>query len=567
MTREPRRVPPRTAGHAAMGLAALALAVFLAGMGATAWMAVTLGRQELRQMEQDFQQAAEQSFARILREIQLFMEVLDSIRQLHTLSEQISPAAFEEMTLKGMIYQRRILGAYGFAQRIPHDLRKDFERLGGGTRFLVEADGRGGFLPRAEQAEYYPLTYQTPAGGLGLPTGYDFTAREADRLAIAAMAQHGIFALGGEAAGRPLAGEKPARYLFAPIFTPLDADRRELAGFAIGLFEPDRILAAAVDRQPAGMEIRLEKNARLAGKDRALRPWTREWLFTLANEEWRVVVGAEVSAWAGRIRTPRQIWAIGLAVSLLLAVPLMILAGQTRRVEVLVQRRTAELAEANRRLEELMEDRRKLEAEVLQISAREKARLGRDLHDSLGQKLTGALLLLGALRQQGGAAAGGDTEPIASTLREAIRQVRRIARGLAPVTLSEEGLSDALRRLAEETAALSQKQVEFYAEREGHPRDAATAEHLFWIAQEAVHNAVKHSRGRRIVISLDYEGSQGVLVVEDDGMGPAPRAEPGAEGGSGWRIMRHRADLIGGQLRVETAESGGMRVICRFPAV
>ena len=146
-------------------------------------------------------------------------------------------------------------------------------------------------------------------------------------------------------------------------------------------------------------------------------------------------------------------------------------------------------------------------------------------------------------------------------------QVRRIARGLAPVALTNDGLPDALRRLAEEASALFQKDIEFYAEREGKPRDVGTAEHLYLIAQEAVNNAVKHGGGSRIVLTLDYDKRGGVLTVEDNGKGfPAARKDD-REGGNGLRIMRHRAEVFGGELMVAPGTTGGVRVSCRFPAM
>ena len=133
------------------GQVALAVLVLALGLGATAWVARSLGLQENARIEREFQQAADKLFARTLREIQLFMEVLDSIRQLHSLSDQVSPVAFDEIVRKGMIYQRRILGAYGFAQQIPQDMRARYEQPGGAGHAIVKSDGNGGFEPRSEE--------------------------------------------------------------------------------------------------------------------------------------------------------------------------------------------------------------------------------------------------------------------------------------------------------------------------------------------------------------------------------------------------------------------------------
>lgn len=548
------------------GQAALAGLVLALGLGATAWVARSQGRQERARIEREFAQSADKLFARTLREIQLFMEVLDSIRQLHTLSDQVSPAAFDEIARKGMIYQRRILGAYGFAQQIPQEMRATYEQPGGGGHALVQADGRGGFAPAPAGTEYFPLTYQTPPGGLGVPSGYDFGSRAEDRAAIASMRRNGVFALGGAPVGtRPEAEGGEELYMFAPIVYGAAGGRGELEGFAIGLFQPRRILAGALGDGFPGLAVRLEP---AAGATAATGEWRFERVFSLADQEWRFVAAAEPGYWAGRVRTPKLAAATGTAISVALAGLLLMLAGRARRIEELVRRRTAELADANRRLEAMMEERRELEDEVLQIGGREKARLGRDLHDSLGQKLTGAMYLFGAYRQKtafADSAAESAAIQIAATLKDAVSQVRRIARGLAPVALTEDGLSDALRGLAEESRALFQRDIEFYAEREGRPKDAGTAEHLYLIAQEAVNNAVKHGAATRIVLTLDYDAGGGLLAIEDNGHGLPPATPPAGVGGSGLRIMRHRAEVFGGALSVESGPQGGVRVRCRFP--
>jgi signal transduction histidine kinase len=298
-------------------------------------------------------------------------------------------------------------------------------------------------------------------------------------------------------------------------------------------------------------------------------PWRFDREFSLANQEWRFVSEARREYWAAeRARTPELVVAIGLLISLALSGALLFMAGRARRVEALVRRRTSELAEANRKLEGVMEERRELEDEVLRISGSEKARIGRDLHDSLGQKLTGAMYLFGAYRKHLGSAAEAvesDATQIASTLKDAVTQVRRIARGLAPVALTEDGLPDALRQLAEESSALFQKDIEFYAEREGRPRDVGTAEHLYLIAQEAVNNAVKHGKGSRIILSLDFDERGGELVIEDNGRGMPAKPTDDREGGNGLRIMRHRAEVFGGELAIGPGPKNGVRVVCRFP--
>ena len=556
--------PAETGGKTAAWQAGLAGIALLAGMLGSLWGAWGQARQEQAKTAREFQQAADKAFARTLREIQLFMEVLDSIRQLHSLSDRVTAEAFDEIARKGMAYQRRILGAYGFVQRIPDEMREEFERQGGG-RAVVRGRAGGGYEPAERAGAYYPLTYQMPPNGLGVPVGYDFSTRDEDREAIASMLRWGVFALGG---GRPGDGGKQEIYMFAPILYGMESGGSELVGFAVGLFDVGRVMAAAKGAAPETMEIRLEA---AAGEREEVSEERGEYakVFSLANQEWRFVAKAGLAgAGAARSWLPELIAVAGTGASAALAGALLLMAGRSRRVEALVRVRTAELAEANRRLEAAMEERRELEDEVLRIGGREKARIGRDLHDSLGQKLTGAMYLFGSYRQRARGASPeteADAAQIAATLKDAVSQVRRIARGLAPVALTEDGLPDALRRLAEEATVLYGKRVEFYAEREGRPKDPGTAEHLYLIAQEAVNNAAKHGKATHVAITLDYEQEGGVLTVEDDGGGFAASAKPDREGGNGLRIMRHRAEVLGGRLAVESEPGKGVRVECHFP--
>jgi len=548
----------------------MATLVLALGLGATTWIGHSQGHQEALRVEREFQQASDQVFSRSLREIQLFMEVLDSIRQLHSLSDQVSPEAFDEIARKGMMYQRRILGAYGFVQRIPHAMRAAYEKQTPEGQAIVMSDGHGAFIPVLPHEEYFLLTYQTPKDGLGVPLGYDFGARPVDRAAIQSMEQLGVFALGGSPAGLPVKASHPEEmYMFAPIMYGPVTGGGKLVGFTVGLFQPTRILSTAMGDSTSGLRVRLEPRT-ADSPESTLGPWVFEREFSLANQEWRFVAEADRAYWAAaRARTPELVVVIGVSLSLVLAGLLLMMAGRARRVEALVGRRTSELAEANRKLEGVMEERRELEDEVLRISGSEKARIGRDLHDSLGQKLTGAMYLFGAYRKylgSAGEAVESDAAQIASTLKDAVTQVRRIARGLAPVALTEDGLPDALRRLAEESSALFQKDIEFYAEREGRPRDVGTAEHLYLIAQEAVNNAVKHGEGSRIILSLDFDAAGGELVIEDNGRGMPATTTDDREGGNGLRIMRHRAEVFGGELTIGPGPKNGVRIVCRFPS-
>ncbi len=211
-------------------------------------------------------------------------------------------------------------------------------------------------------------------------------------------------------------------------------------------------------------------------------------------------------------------------------------------------------------------DRRRLEREILEISDRERQRIGQDLHDGLCQNLTGIELMSEVLEQKlarrskAGAAKAGE---IASHVREAIRQARLMARGLAPVTLESEGLMSGLKELAEKTGKSFGIHCRFVCEETVLVLDLSVASHLFRIAQEAVSNAVKHGKAREILIRLEVAHENALLVVTDDGVGVPEASAP--SDGMGLHIMKYRAGVIGGSLSVLPRAVGGSEVVCAFP--
>jgi len=126
----------------------------------------------------EFRAEADSLHQRVNREVRLFTDVLDSIRDLHSISTRITPDELEEFVGKGMLHQKEILGSFGFAQRIARDMLGAFETSSmepdsAGPK-IVESDNMQTFRPAGDRSEYYPLTYQTPSNGLSLPIGFDF---------------------------------------------------------------------------------------------------------------------------------------------------------------------------------------------------------------------------------------------------------------------------------------------------------------------------------------------------------------------------------------------------------
>ena len=205
----------------------------------------------------------------------------------------------------------------------------------------------------------------------------------------------------------------------------------------------------------------------------------------------------------------------------------------------------------------------KLEQEILAISEREQRRLGHDLHDDLCQRLAGIEFLTHRLASDlaaRSAAGAPQAKEIAQMVQRAMTQTRELARGLSPVRLEAEGLADALRELAAGTWKVFGCDCRFHCDPPVLVPDHTVAIHLYRIAQEAVSNAIKHGQARRIEIRLSATGRSVTLAVHDNGVG-IPRKAP-RRNGMGLRIMRYRAEVIGGALVVEPQVGGGTRVVC-----
>lgn len=229
----------------------------------------------------------------------------------------------------------------------------------------------------------------------------------------------------------------------------------------------------------------------------------------------------------------------------------------------------AALHSARRRAEEEIERSRELEGAVLQISDSEQRRIGLDLHDGLGQHLTGVALLAKALERRVTEESPGAAEEagrVARLVNEAIGRARDVARGLSPVALETEGLRAALGHLAGVAEGVLGVECVLVWDEGVDVSDPVAAMHMYRIAQEATNNAVKHGRARRVELGVGrLESGEVELSVTDDGTGIAE--PPGGDAGMGLRIMEYRARMIGGRLEVGRARgSGGTAVRCVVPA-
>ena len=203
------------------------------------------------------------------------------------------------------------------------------------------------------------------------------------------------------------------------------------------------------------------------------------------------------------------------------------------------------------------------EQEIVEISNREQVRIGQDLHDGLGQHLTGTTFLTKALEKKLAAMSLPEAEDAAEIGRlvlQALSQTRNLARGLFPVELESSELAAALHELAATVQKLFNLSCTVESDEQLVITNRTVVTHLFRLAQEAINNSVKHGKATRVVIGLKAAGEKAVLTIRDNGVGY--RRESASSKGLGLKIMSYRAQKIGATFDIQPGESGGTIVTC-----
>lgn len=214
----------------------------------------------------------------------------------------------------------------------------------------------------------------------------------------------------------------------------------------------------------------------------------------------------------------------------------------------------------------MLEEQRLLEMEIVSVSEHEQQRIGQDLHDGICQQLAAigcAARVLSDDLQAKSSPEARDAALIEDSIQMAVVEARNLARGIFPVHVDRNGLAAALTELAGTMARLTGIQVEAIDCDEVTINSPEVSKHLYRIAQEALANAIHHSKASRITLTLRIVDDSLELLVEDDGSG-IPAETISRSEGMGMRTMRYRSRSIGATLDISPRRTGGTLVRCRL---
>jgi PAS domain S-box-containing protein len=235
-------------------------------------------------------------------------------------------------------------------------------------------------------------------------------------------------------------------------------------------------------------------------------------------------------------------------------------------LEMRVKERTADLADAYNELQQAVEERTRLEQELLDITEKERHRLGLDLHDDLGQRLTGIALMIKALevkltKQKLPEAA--DAKKLHGLIDQAINHAHGLAHDLASLDSQDEDISVALKNLAKRAKEMFSIGCRFRSTGQGASLPSNVVRQFYKIAQEAVTNGIKHGKASQVQIVLANSGEHLVMKVKNNGH-PFPDLKEQSPG-MGLRIMRYRANVVGASIDVRADGDEGAIVTCSLP--
>jgi signal transduction histidine kinase len=235
-------------------------------------------------------------------------------------------------------------------------------------------------------------------------------------------------------------------------------------------------------------------------------------------------------------------------------------------LELRVEQRTAALEEANQKLRAVLEERKRLEAELLEIAENERRRIGFDLHDDLGQKLTGMLLIARALEQRltkEGHKEVEDVQKICELIEQSVHHTHNLAHHFSSIDATGGDLAEVMSGLAATVEKMFGIPCECTIKGEIPPLPEDASAQFYKIAQEAVSNAIKHGKASCVWIAIHSNSQKLVVTIKNDGIPFSPPLNPKAR--MGLRTMNYRANTIGATFEIKPNQKNGTIVTCVLP--
>ena len=235
-------------------------------------------------------------------------------------------------------------------------------------------------------------------------------------------------------------------------------------------------------------------------------------------------------------------------------------------LELRVEQRTAALKQANQKLRDVLEERKRLENELLEIAENERRRIGFDLHDDLGQKLTGMLLLSRALEQRLAREGHPETEEVrrvCELIEQSVNHTHNLAHHFSSIDATGGDMAEVMSGLAATVEKMFSIPCECTMKGEIPELGENTTAQFYKIAQEAVSNAIKHGKASCVWISIVGNAQRIVFTIKNDGVPFSPPANPKAR--MGLRTMNYRANTIGATFEIKPNQQNGTIVTCVLP--
>jgi PAS domain S-box len=231
-----------------------------------------------------------------------------------------------------------------------------------------------------------------------------------------------------------------------------------------------------------------------------------------------------------------------------------------------VRERTAALSKANAQLQAAMAERRRLEHELLEITEKERRRIGLDLHDDLGQKLSGIALMVKGLQLKLAKERSPDAKEVGKIhklIQEAMDHASDVAHDLATLDFRDKALPEALRELSQHAKKSFRIACRFQSDDDVPALESNVVRQLYKITQEALTNAIKHGKAKRVGIALAADTNRLELTIRNSGV-PFPSVVS-RNAGMGLRIMNYRANLIEASIEIKPGKPDGTVVTCKVP--